>query len=248
MWMLLKQDPKGRGRTDIFDLDDDPILMWQHKNYGLVILCFETLFSMVVAGLSWGDWKGGLIYVYMRPSWPLDGRHSPRDHVLTALVMLGEGYHNFHHEFRPDYRNAKVGLAYNPKHFRANKIGKGSSSAAQKKVDQKRTQLDWGIAIEQLPVMSWDGFLAESHAGKALVTIAGVVHDLSGFMGERPGRKTLISSATGKDVAALFNGDVYDHSNAAYNLLSSMRDGIIRGGGEVGIWQEKDAEKLKTTE
>lgn len=29
---------------------------------------------------------------------PFDDRNSPRDHVVTALVTLGEGYHNFHHE------------------------------------------------------------------------------------------------------------------------------------------------------
>ena len=29
---------------------------------------------------------------------PFDDRNSPRDHVITALVTLGEGYHNFHHE------------------------------------------------------------------------------------------------------------------------------------------------------
>jgi fatty-acid desaturase len=32
--------------------------------------------------------------------------HTPRDHFVTALVTLGEGYHNFHHEFPQDYRNA----------------------------------------------------------------------------------------------------------------------------------------------
>jgi stearoyl-CoA desaturase (delta-9 desaturase) len=32
--------------------------------------------------------------------------HTPRDHFVTALMTLGEGYHNFHHEFPQDYRNA----------------------------------------------------------------------------------------------------------------------------------------------
>jgi stearoyl-CoA desaturase (delta-9 desaturase) len=62
MWMVLKQNPKNRGRTDISDLNEDPIVIWQHKNYGIVILVFGMLFPMVVAGLGWGDWKGGLIY------------------------------------------------------------------------------------------------------------------------------------------------------------------------------------------
>lgn len=62
MWMLLKQNPKNRGRTDISDLNDDPVVVWQHKHYGEFILVFGMLFPMFIAGFGWGDWKGGLIY------------------------------------------------------------------------------------------------------------------------------------------------------------------------------------------
>lgn len=31
-WMVMKQNPKRIGRTDISDLNDDPIVVWQHKN------------------------------------------------------------------------------------------------------------------------------------------------------------------------------------------------------------------------
>ena len=27
-----------------------------------------------------------------------DDKHTPRDHFITALVTIGEGYHNFHRE------------------------------------------------------------------------------------------------------------------------------------------------------
>jgi len=36
----------------------------------------------------------------------------------------------------------------------------------------------------------------------------------------------------------MFNGGVYQHSNAAHNLLSTMRIGVLRGGQEVEIWKE----------
>lgn len=29
---------------------------------------------------------------------PFDDKNSPRDNFITALLTLGEGYHNFHHE------------------------------------------------------------------------------------------------------------------------------------------------------
>lgn len=138
----------------------------------------------------------------------------------------------------------QFGLASNLKQFRANEIEKGRVQQLQKKVDQKRAKLDWGIPLEQLPVVEWDDFVAETQAGKALVAIAGVVHDVTDFVNEHPGGKTLISSAIGKDATALFNGGVYNHSNAAHNLLSSMRVGVIRGGGEVEIWRHRKEQKV----
>ncbi|CAG8185051.1 unnamed protein product [Penicillium salamii] len=279
MWMVLKQNPKNKGRTEISDLNEDPVVVWQHRNYGKVVLFFGMIFPMIVAGLGWGDWKGGLVYagilrflfvqqatfcVNSLAHWlgdqPFDDRNSPRDHVLTALVTCGEGYHNFHHEFPSDYRNAiqlwqydptkwsiwtwkQLGFATNLKQFRANEIEKGRVQQLQKKVDQRRAKLDWGIPLSQLPVVDWDYFVTEAQNGKALVAIAGVVHDVTGFIKDHPGGKTLISSAIGKDATAMFNGGVYMHTNAAHNLLSSMRVGVIRGGGEVEIWRHQNSQK-----
>lgn len=31
--MVFKQNPKRIGRTDITDLNEDPVVVWQHKNY-----------------------------------------------------------------------------------------------------------------------------------------------------------------------------------------------------------------------
>lgn len=137
----------------------------------------------------------------------------------------------------------QLGLATNLKEFRANEIEKGRVQQLQKKLDQKRSKLDWGVPLDQLPVVDWDDFIAETQSGKALVAIAGVVHDVSNFVAEHPGGKTLISSAIGKDATAMFNGGVYTHSNAAHNLLSSMRVGVIRGGGEVEIWRHRNNQK-----
>jgi stearoyl-CoA desaturase (delta-9 desaturase) len=122
-WMVLNNDPKIKGRTDVSDLDSDPVVVWQHKNYGKCLLFTAWIFPTLVAGFGWGDWWGGLVYagiiracfaqqatfcVNSLAHWigeqPFDDRRSPRDHVLTALVTMGEGYHNFHHEFPSDYR------------------------------------------------------------------------------------------------------------------------------------------------
>ncbi|KAI9691283.1 MAG: stearoyl-CoA 9-desaturase [Bogoriella megaspora] len=277
-WMVMKQNPRRIGRTDISDLNEDPIVRFQHKHYLLVMLASGIFFPMAVAGLGWGDWRGGYVYagilriffvqqatfcVNSLAHWlgdqPFDDRNSPRDHVFTALMTLGEGYHNFHHEFPSDYRNAlewwqydptkvfiwackQVGLAYDLKQFRSNEIEKGRLQMKQKKLDQARSKLDWGVPLEQLPVLEWDEFTDQAKNGRALIAVAGVVHDVSEFIKHHPGGKAIISSMLGKDATAAFNGGVYMHSNAAHNLLSTMRVGVIRGGMEVEIWRRAQKE------
>jgi stearoyl-CoA desaturase (delta-9 desaturase) len=48
----------------------------------------------------------------------------------------------------------------------------------------------------------------------------------------------MILSGIGKDTTAVFNGGVYNHTNAAHNLLASMRVAALRGGVEVEAWKE----------
>lgn len=271
-WMLIKQNPKSIGRADVSDLDDDPIVRWQHRHYLTVVIVMGLAFPTLVAGI-WNDWLGGFLYagvlrffvvqqatfcINSMAHWlghqPFDDRNSPRDNMLTALVTLGEGYHNFHHEFPSDYRNAiewhqydptkwsiwlwaRIGLAYDTKQFRANEIEKGRLQQEQKALDRRRATLDWGVPIQELPVMEWDDFVERAQEGRELVVIAGIVHDVSGFSKEHPGGRTMIKSAFGKDATGIFNGGIYMHSNAAHNLLSTMRVGVIRGGMEVEAWK-----------
>jgi stearoyl-CoA desaturase (delta-9 desaturase) len=65
------------------------------------------------------------------------------------------------------------------------------------------------------------------------------------FVSEHPGGKTLIKSAIGRDATGIFNGGVYEHSNAAHNLLSTMRVGVLRGGQEVEVWKKQRTEVMK---
>ena len=85
--------------------------------------------------------------------------------------------------------------------------------------------------------MEWDDYVDQAKNGRGLICVAGVVHDVTNFINEHPGGKAMIKSGIGKDATAQFNGGVYLHSNAAHNLLSTMRVGVIRGGMEVEIWK-----------
>jgi stearoyl-CoA desaturase (delta-9 desaturase) len=243
-WLIFRPDPECLGAADISDLMNDPVVVWQHDYYTVIAMSTAYILPCCIGGL-WGDWWGGFIYagviraflvqqstfcVNSIAHWlgdhTYDDRNSPRDHVFTALITLGEGYHNFHHEFPSDYRNAiawyqydptkwaiwlwkQVGLADNLKEFRRNEIEKGRLQQQQKKLDLALAGL-LSTELQQLPVMEWNDYQNEVLKGRSWLTIAGVVHDVGKFVEQHPGGKAMISSGIGKDATAMFNGGVYN--------------------------------------
>jgi len=244
-WLVLKQDPKRLGRANISDLNTDPVVVFQHKHYELIVLFMGFILPSCFCGIGWGDWWGGLVYagilriffvqqatfcVNSVAHWlgdqPFDDRNSPKDHLLTALLTLGEGYHNFHHEFPSDYRNAiewhqydptkwsiwlwkQLGWAHDLKTFRQNEIEKGRYQQQQKALDKAQAECTWPYALENLPVMEWEEFRRRSDDGQSLVVIAGVIHDVGDFMNSHPGGKAMIRNSIGQDATASFNGGIY---------------------------------------
>lgn len=130
--MIVK--PRRRpGVADVSDLSKNEVVRWQHRWYIWLILLMGFGVPTVIPGLLWGDWRGGYVYagaarlVFVHHStfcvnslahWlgdaPFDDKHTPRDHIVTAVVTLGEGYHNFHHQFPSDFRNAIRWYQYDP--------------------------------------------------------------------------------------------------------------------------------------
>lgn len=266
-WMLVK--PRGKiGVADISDLSKNPCVRWQHNNYLTLLVSMSLGVPTLVAGLGWGDWMGGLFYagaarlVFVHHStfcvnslahWlgetPFDNKHTPKDHFITALVTVGEGYHNFHHQFPMDFRNAikwyqydptkwfiwtmyKVGLASHLKKFPDNEIRKGQYTMKLQQLAEFGEEIEWPKHSNDLPVISWEDFQTESKT-RALVAIHGFIHDVSSFIDDHPGGANLVKRTIGTDATVAFFGGVYDHSNAAHNLLAMMRVGVLDGGMEV---------------
>ncbi|KAF8271839.1 delta 9-fatty acid desaturase [Lactarius quietus] len=191
---------------------------------------------------------------------PFDDKHTPRDHAITAVVTLGEGYHNFHHQFPSDFRNAIrwyqydptkwfitvcswLGLASHLKTFPDNEVKKGQLTMQLQRLRETQEGIVWP-QDNDLPVISWQSF-QEQCQKRPLILIAGFIHDVSAFIDEHPGGRHLLVKNIGKDASTAFFGGVYDHSNAAHNrfsvpdnslkLLSMMRVGILQGGAPHGL-------------
>ncbi|PWN88654.1 hypothetical protein FA10DRAFT_268818 [Acaromyces ingoldii] len=278
-WMIVKPRRKP-GVADISDLRKNPVIKFQHKLYLPLILFMGFILPTIVAGFGWNDWRGGFYYaavarlVFVHHStfcvnslahWlgeaSFDNKMTPRDHFITALVTVGEGYHNFHHQFPMDYRNAvywhqydptkwfiatmkMVGLATHLKKFPDNEVQKGRVAMSLQKINDQQSKLSWPKNYNDLPVISWDDFQEESKT-RPLIVIHGFIHDVSSFMDEHPGGRHLLAGRIGKDATVAFNGGLYAHSNAAHNLLSMMRVGVLDGGYQLAIDDIKRTERAR---
>ncbi|KAG1723241.1 uncharacterized protein EDB91DRAFT_1240117 [Suillus paluster] len=245
-WIIFESDLKP-GPADISDLRNDPLV--------------QVAAPMVLY------WKGGFFFVgalrmtachhstfcinsiaHYLGSTPYDDKHSPRDHLLSAILTMGEGYHNFHHQFPMDYRNAFrwyqydptkwfisvchwIGLASHLRVFPSNEIEKGALTMKLKVLKDVQDSIEWPVPPHELPVVTWETFQEESKS-RTLLLISGFIHDVSLFLDTHPGGPVLLTRNSGKDMTASFFGGVYAHSHAAHNLIGMMRVGILAGGVE----------------
>jgi len=262
-WLLVKQDKAAVGKTDCHDLETDPVLIFQDKHYLILAILSGIVFPVLVAGLGWGDWRGGFYYACILKSvivlqstfcvnslahyvgdHTFSDVHTPRDCFWVSLVTLGEGYHNFHHEFPYDYRNgvkwyaydpskwiiwtlSLFGFTYNLKRFPANEIKKGELQMLEKKIEREKKKLSWGKCKDTLPAFTRADVQRRVDEGSSLLIIDGYVIDVAEFADYHPGGKSILNAYYGKDATRAFTGAVYDHSNGAKNLITSLRVGYI---------------------
>jgi stearoyl-CoA desaturase (delta-9 desaturase) len=123
-WMLREyQSQRYSDYSNVRDLQNNPIVMWQHKHY--LALTIATNFGIpLFLGFLTDSYIGMLLSVgvlrlvlshhftffinslaHIWGSQPYTDQNSARDNGVLAFLTYGEGYHNFHHIFEYDYRN-----------------------------------------------------------------------------------------------------------------------------------------------
>lgn len=122
-WILRNYDSGREDFSNVPDLQRDPIVRWQHRNYLSLVLIMNIGLPLML-GIMHGDIIASLLLAgllrlvlsqhatYLINSlahiWggqPFSTSNSARDNSILALFTWGEGYHNFHHTFQLDYRN-----------------------------------------------------------------------------------------------------------------------------------------------
>ncbi|MGB6976322.1 MAG: fatty acid desaturase [Gammaproteobacteria bacterium] len=120
---IFRLNPDARDFSNVEDLNKDPLVYLQDKYYVPIALFMGFILPMAIAML-WGDPWGGLLiggalrmcvnhhftfainsvcHYFGKKTY--SDRQSARDNWFTAFLTLGEGFHNFHHQFPLDYRN-----------------------------------------------------------------------------------------------------------------------------------------------
>jgi stearoyl-CoA desaturase (delta-9 desaturase) len=129
-WVFYK-DPL-RDLDNVNDLMADPLVRFQHTFYIPLAVMMVGIVPAAL-GMIWGDplgaflWAGMIRLVlqyhstfsinslaHMIGRRPYNKAISARDNGIVALITLGEGYHNFHHQFPGDYRNGVRAWHFDP--------------------------------------------------------------------------------------------------------------------------------------
>jgi len=153
-WVLHKRKPIDM--SNVADLAQDPWVRFQDRNY--VVIAFLMGFGLPVAiGLLWGDPLGALILAgfariflnhhftfsinsicHMLGTQPYSDRNTSRDNWLPALFTYGEGYHNYHHTFPSDYRNAIRPYQWDPTKWLIRTLALAGLTHSLRRIDEKR--------------------------------------------------------------------------------------------------------------
>lgn len=128
-WLFYRSSPSTELSRDLLA---DRLVRFQERFY----LALGTIFGLILpacVACAWGDPLGGLLLAgflrlliqyhatfsinsvaHLIGRRPYSSSISARDSFITAILTLGEGYHNYHHRFPGDYRNGILAYHFDP--------------------------------------------------------------------------------------------------------------------------------------
>jgi stearoyl-CoA desaturase (delta-9 desaturase) len=180
-WILFKLDAEPP-LDNVPDLERDPLVRWQHR-YVHVLAVLVGFVLPSLAGFLYDGWVGALgglliggvarVVATQHTTFfinsachcmgrqPYSTRCSARDSFFLALFTLGEGYHNYHHEFQYDYRNGVKPWQWDPTKWLIWVLSKiGVTSHLRRVPDEKIVAAQQAVQMRLAP--SESGSLAMS--------------------------------------------------------------------------------------
>lgn len=157
---------------NVNDLKQDKLLMHQNKYYVLWAVAAGILTPVLIGALM-GQALGAFIFAvcvrltvvyhgtfcinsvcHMFGKATYDIYSTAKDHWLVALITYGEGYHNFHHRFPSDYRNAVRWYQFDPSKWLIYALSKVGLTWNLKRISKFRI-MDAKLAAESQSAQDW---------------------------------------------------------------------------------------------
>ena len=166
-WVLYKDPMRDLGNVQ--DLFKDKLVAFQHKYY-VALVVFMIVVVPGAIGMMWGDPVGAIMWAgvirlclqyhstfsinslaHMFGNRPYNAGISARDNGIVAIITMGEGYHNFHHQFPGDYRNGVRAWHFDPTKWIVKglswvKITRDLRKVSQQTIDRAKAQAEAAMA------------------------------------------------------------------------------------------------------
>ncbi|MCE9679750.1 fatty acid desaturase [Shewanella sp. AS1] len=158
-WMLREyQAHRYHDYQNVRDLQNEKIVMWQHKYYLPLLLLMNFGLPAFLGWLNGDVWAmllmAGLLRLVvvhhctffinsLAHIWgkqPYTDKNTARDNGVLALFTYGEGYHNFHHIFENDYRNGILWWHYDPTKWLINALAWMGLASQRRVTPQERIE------------------------------------------------------------------------------------------------------------
>ena len=171
-WILRHYDSGKEDFSNIKDIQQDKVALWQHQHY-LILVLLTNIGLPAFLGFLHGDiiaclLLGGLLRLvisqhvtylinsvaHMWGKQTYSDASSARDNPLLALITYGEGYHNYHHTFQWDYRNGVKWWHFDPTKWMIRSLSCVGLTTDLKRTDPARVetarlQMQYQLAREQ---------------------------------------------------------------------------------------------------
>jgi stearoyl-CoA desaturase (delta-9 desaturase) len=208
-------------------------------------------------GYIWGDALGAFLYggyvskvVIWHGTWCINSlahtlghqeysiENTSRGNLILAFITMGEGHHNYHHEFPKDYRNginvfdwdpskwfiatlSYFGQTYNLITVPREVILKAKVTTALKEISNISKDLTW-TDENTLPKMSLDDY-KKTAVDRDLTVIDDYVVDISKFKNQHPGGAKILEKYIGLDATKSFFGVLNNHTQSARQIMRDLR-------------------------
>ena len=170
-WLLFKLNG-DLSYDNVSDLLKNRLVRWQHRYIHLIAVIVSFVLP-AAAGFIWNGWSGALgsfllagmarlvilqhctflinSACHVFGTQPYSAKCSARDSWFIALFTMGEGYHNYHHEFQHDYRNGVQPWNFDPTKWIIWSLSKVGLTRQLRRVSKEKIQLALQLNSSQSP-------------------------------------------------------------------------------------------------